>query len=203
MRSPSLKPRPTLNVKDSILNAGMTLLKEKGIAALTQPQVAKAAGVKQSHLTYYFSTRTKLLLAIAEQTVSMAMTDIAARLAEKPERATLAATLAEIMITGLPPRVVIGLIVAADAEPEIRQSLHELINHVRTQVQALLIKAGLAASADTALLFHATVVGLAVMHQARMSPESAGEVHDGVAAMLQLLALPLHDIYGSGSGGSR
>ena len=192
-----------MNVKDSILNAGMTLLKEKGIAALTQPQVAKAAGVKQSHLTYYFSTRTKLLLAIAEQTVSMAMTDIAARLAEKPERATLAATLAEIMITGLPPRVVIGLIVAADAEPEIRQSLHELINHVRTQVQALLIKAGLAASADTALLFHATVVGLAVMHQARMSPESAGEVHDGVAAMLQLLALPLHDIYGSGSGGSR
>ncbi len=192
-----------MNVKDSILNAGMTLLKEKGIAALTQPQVAKAAGVKQSHLTYYFPTRTKLLLAIAEQTVSTAMIDIAARLSEKPERATLAATLAEIMITGLPPRVVIGLIVAADAEPEIRQSLHELIDHVRTQVQALLIKAGLAASADTALLFHATVVGLAVMHQARLSPESAGEVHDGVAAMLQLLALPLHDIYGSGSGGSR
>ena len=192
-----------MNVKDSILNAGMTLLKEKGIAALTQPQVAKAAGVKQSHLTYYFPTRTKLLLAIAEQTISTAMADIAARLAEKPERATLAATLAEIMITGLPPRVVIGLIVAADAEPEIRQSLCELISHVRMQVQTLLIKAGLAASADTAMLFHATVVGLAVMHQARMSPESAGEVHDGVAAMLQLLALPLHDIYGSGSGGSR
>ena len=192
-----------MNVKDSILNAGMALLKEKGIAALTQPQVAKAAGVKQSHLTYYFPTRTKLLLAIAELTISAAMTDIAASLAEKPERETLAATLSKIMITGLPPRAVIGLIVAADAEPEIRQSLRELISHVRTQVQALLIKAGLAASADTTLLFHAAVVGLAVMHQARMSPESASEVHDGVAAMLQLLALPLHDIYGSGSGGSK
>ena len=192
-----------MNVKDSILNAGMTLLKVKGIAALTQPQVAKAAGVKQSHLTYYFPTRTRLLLAIAELTISTAMTDIAARLSEKPERATLAATLSEIMISGLPPRVIIGLIVAADAEPEIRQKLQELIDHVRTQVQMLLVKAGLAASADTALLFHATVVGLAVMHQARMSPESAGEVHDGVAAMLQLLALPLHDIYGGGSGGSR
>lgn len=187
-----------MSVKDSILNAGMTLLKEKGIAALTQPQVAKAAGVKQSHLTYYFPTRTKLLLAIAEQTVSTAMTDIAVRLAEKPERATLATTLAEIMITGLPPRVIIGLIVAADAEPEIRQSLHELIDHVRTQVQALLVKAGLAASADTALLFHATVVGLAVMHQARMSPESECEVYDGVAAMLQLLALPIQDIASGG-----
>ena len=192
-----------MNVKDSILNAGMTLLKEKGIAALTQPQVAKAAGVKQSHLTYYFPTRTRLLLAIAELTISTAMTDIAARLSEKPERATLAATLSDIMIRGLPPRVIIGLIVAADAEPEIRQKLHELIDHVRTQVQMLLVKAGLAASADTALLFHAAVVGLAVMHQARMSPESACEVHDGVAAMLQLLALPIHDIYGSGSGGAR
>jgi AcrR family transcriptional regulator len=198
-----------LNVKDSILAAGVTLLKEKGIAALTQPQVAKAAGIKQSHLTYYFPTRTDLLLAIAELTISTAMSDIAARLAEKPERATLAATLAEIMITGLPPRVVIGLIVAADAEPEIRQPLRELISHVRAHVQTLLAKAGLAASADTALLFHATVVGLAVMHQARMNPESVREVNDGVAAMLQLLALPIHDIndiYGtheSESGGSR
>lgn len=201
MLSPSLEPRPTLNVKDSILNAGMTLLKEKGIAALTQPQVAKAAGVKQSHLTYYFPTRTKLLLAIAELTISAAITDIATSLAEKPERETLAATLSKIMITGLPPRAVIGLIVAADAEPEIRQSLRELVSYARAQVQTLLVKAGLAASSDAALLFHATVIGLAVMHQARMSPESVREINDGVAAMLQLLALPIHDIYGSESGG--
>jgi AcrR family transcriptional regulator len=193
-----VETRLTLNVKDSILNSGMTLLKEKGIAALTQPQVAKAAGVKQSHLTYYFPTRTDLLLGVAERTISTAMTDIAARLSEKPARATLAATLSEIMITGLPPRVFIGLVVAADAEPEIRQKLHELIKHLRTHAQALLVKAGLAASADTALLFHATVVGLAVMHQARLSPESAREVHDGVAAMLQLLALPIHDIASGG-----
>lgn len=79
-----------MNVKDSILIAGMTLLKEKGIAALTQPQVAKAAGVKQSHLTYYFPTRTDLLLGIAEHTITKAMADVSARLAEKPECATLA-----------------------------------------------------------------------------------------------------------------
>ena len=32
-----------MNVKDSILAAGVMLLKDKGIAALTQPQVARAA----------------------------------------------------------------------------------------------------------------------------------------------------------------
>jgi len=191
--------KPAANVKASILIAGETLLKEKGIAALTQPKVARAAGIKQSHLTYYFPTRAKLLLGIADHTVSTAMARIAQCLADNPKRDTLATTVSEIMIAGLPPRVVIGLIVAADAEPGIREPLCELIRDVRARIQSLLVTAGLAASADAALLFHATVVGLAVMHQARMSPESAEEVGSGVAAMLQLLALPVHDI-GWGDG---
>lgn len=185
-----------VNVKEAILVAGQELLRESGVAALTQPKVARAAGIKQSHLTYYFPTRAKLLLGIAEYTASEAMAHVAERLAAKPERATLAGMVSEIMINGLPPRVVIGLIVAADAEPGIRDSLRELVTNVRARLQSLLAAAGLAASADAALLFHATVVGLAVMHQARMSPASAAEVDNGVASMLKLLALPVHDIGG-------
>lgn len=185
-----------VNVKEAILVAGQELLRESGVAALTQPKVARAAGIKQSHLTYYFPTRAKLLLGIAEYTASEAMAHVAERLAAKPERATLAGMVSEIMINGLPLRVVIGLIVAADAEPGIRDSLRELVSNVRARLQSLLAAAGLAASADAALLFHATVVGLAVMHQARMSPASAAEVDNGVASMLKLLALPVHDIGG-------
>ena len=185
-----------VNVKEAILVAGQELLRESGVAALTQPKVARAAGIKQSHLTYYFPTRAKLLLGIAEYTASEAMAHVAERLAAKPERATLAGMVSEIMINGLPPRVVIGLIVAADAEPGIRDSLRELVGNVRARLQSLLAAAGLAASADAALLFPATVVGLAVMHPARMSPASAAEVDNGVASMLRLLALPVHDIGG-------
>jgi AcrR family transcriptional regulator len=148
-----------VNVKEAILVAGQELLRESGVAALTQPKVARAAGIKQSHLTYYFPTRAKLLLGIAEYTASEAMAHVAERLAAKPERATLAGMVSEIMINGLPPRVVIGLIVAADAEPGIRDSLRELVSNVRARLQSLLAAAGLAASADAALLFHATVVG--------------------------------------------
>ncbi len=185
-----------VNVKEAILVAGQELLRESGVAALTQPKVARAAGIKQSHLTYYFPTRAKLLLGIAEYTASEAMAHVAERLAAKPERATLAGMVSEIMINGLPPRVVIGLIVAADAEPGIRDSLRELVSNVRVRLQSLLAAAGLAATADAALLFHATVVGLAVMPQARMSPASAAEGDNGVASMLKLLALPVHDIGG-------
>ena len=130
-----------MSVKDSILVAGVVLLKEKGIAALTQPQVARAAGIKQSHLTYYFPTRAELLLGVAESSISATMADIAARLAEKPQHATLAATVAEVMIAGVPPRIMIGLIVAADADPEIRKPLRKLIKHIRGQVQVVLAKA--------------------------------------------------------------
>lgn len=179
-----------MNVKETILAAGMSLLRDKGIAALTQPQVARAAGVKQSHLTYYFPTRAELLLGVAEASISATLANLSVRLEQKPQRATLAATIAEIMIAGVPPRVIIGLIVAADADPEIRKPLRKLVRHVRGQVQLLLEKAGLDVNPDAALLFHATIVGLAVMHQARINSESAREARDGIAAMLRLLAPP-------------
>jgi AcrR family transcriptional regulator len=177
-----------MNVRESILVAGDTLLRKKGIAALTQPQVAKAAGIKQSHLTYYFPTRAELLLGVAEASIAATMADLASRLAEKPQSATLAASVAEVVIAGVPPRVMIGLIVAADADPQIRKPLRTLIKRIRGQVQVVLAKAGLSGNEDAALLFHATVVGLAIMHQARMNPESAREVTNGVASMLRLLA---------------
>jgi hypothetical protein len=92
------------------------------------------------------------------------------------------------MTAGVPTRVVIGLIVAADADPDIRKPLRKLIRHVRAQVQAFLAKTGTGASAEAALLFHATVVGLAIMHQAQMDSRSARELKEGVGAMLRLLA---------------
>ena len=59
-----------MSVKERLLEAGVTLLREQGIAALTQPRIARQAGVSQSHLTYYFPTRNVLLLAIAEHSIA-------------------------------------------------------------------------------------------------------------------------------------
>jgi AcrR family transcriptional regulator len=158
---------------------------------LTQPQVAKAAGIKQSHLTYYFPTRAELLLGIAEQSIRVAMRNLAARLEEKSLQTTLAEladTVAKVMISGLPPRVMLGLIVAADTDPDIRKSLRKLLKYARVQMQALLAKAGLEAGTDAALLFHATVVGLAVMHEAQMNSTSSHDIRSGIVTILNVLA---------------
>jgi AcrR family transcriptional regulator len=49
-----------------ILTAGVEVLHSEGFAALTQQAVAEKAGVRQSHITYYFPTRLDLLRATAQ-----------------------------------------------------------------------------------------------------------------------------------------
>jgi AcrR family transcriptional regulator len=176
-----------MGIREDILIAGSTLLREKGVAALTQPRIAQAALIKQSHLTYYFPTRTNLLLAIAEFTIFSVMDNVAVQLQAKPQGKTLADAVSKILIEGIPPRVFIGLIVAADSDPDIRKLLRKLIRHVRTVMQHLLQEAGIAADDEAARLFHATIIGLAVMHQARLNRESANEVRDGVATLIRVL----------------
>jgi hypothetical protein len=48
-------------------------------------------------------------------------------------------------------------------------------------------QAGLASDREAAILFHATIVGLAVMHQTKLSKESAKEVKDGVDTLVRAL----------------
>jgi AcrR family transcriptional regulator len=49
-----------------ILDAALDIVEAEGIAALTQPKVAKAAGLRQSHITYYFPRKADLVVALLE-----------------------------------------------------------------------------------------------------------------------------------------
>ena len=63
------------SARQRILDAALKVLKTEGVLALTQTRVAAAAGLRQSHLTYYFPRKTDLLAATLE-----------ASHAEKPRR---------------------------------------------------------------------------------------------------------------------
>jgi AcrR family transcriptional regulator len=54
------------SARTRILTAGVEVLHSEGFAALTQQAVAAKAGVRQSHITYYFPTRLDLLQATAQ-----------------------------------------------------------------------------------------------------------------------------------------
>jgi AcrR family transcriptional regulator len=55
-----------ISTRERILNAAIQIATKNGIKSLTQPRVAKQAGVTQSLLTYYFPRKTDLLTAVLE-----------------------------------------------------------------------------------------------------------------------------------------
>ena len=134
---------PSRDVRAELLAAGRSLLAEHGVAALTQPRIAAAAGVKQSHLTYYFPRRTDLLLGIAESTLDAVLASVAGHLQRAATPEGMAAGVVAALRNGLPPRVMLGLVVAADGDAALRPVLRQLVRVVRRRLRVLLAHAGL------------------------------------------------------------
>ena len=157
-------------VKQRILDAAVKLLVEQGGNALTQPRIAAAAGVRQSHLTYYFPKRNDLLLAV---TLHWAYTHLKAstqQVGVRPSNLRDATRyLGDIVVEAARVRIILSLIVAADEDPRIREPLRELIAFERASVGALMAGVGALLDADGAALTHATAVGLAVLRVAQGS----------------------------------
>jgi hypothetical protein len=82
----------------------------------------------------------------------------------------------------------LGLIVAADEEPALRDALDGLIRRVRQGVTSLLGSHGLTPTPEQSLVAHATFIGLSIMNLARQSDASAAEVTTGVTELTRLLS---------------
>lgn len=70
------EPKPKL--RERILDAAVKLLAEHGARAVTQSRVARAAGIPQGHLTYYYPRRADLLVALARRQVERGTAEIVA-----------------------------------------------------------------------------------------------------------------------------
>lgn len=112
-----------MDVRDRIPEAALGLLAESGAHELTQPKVSKAAGVRQSHLTYYFPTRADLLQEAARYSVEKLVGQLAAAPDHSPSR------VAEAIAAGAADkrrvRVILGLVMAADRDPAIKKRMRK------------------------------------------------------------------------------
>ena len=156
--------------RESLLDAAIAAVREGGYAALTQPKVAARAGMSQSHLTYYFPTRSDLVQAVAERIVRSQLERIDAQAAPLSREAAIGNVTALVTATGT-TRVFMALVLAADAEPSAKAALGELVTGMRQRVTYLLA----ALSGDTesperisahtadGRLFHAAAVGATIL----------------------------------------
>ena len=174
------------NVRERILQSALTLLAESGAHELTQPRVAKAAGVRQSHLTYYFPTRGELLQAVARYSVEKLAGQLAH--ARDPGKASLAEAIAAGSADKRRSRVMLGLVTAADRDAAIRKRMRKFIGELRAQMAPVLAAAGLTTDAQSVAFFHSVVVGCAVLQLARDNTEARKEARAVLRKAVQCIA---------------
>jgi AcrR family transcriptional regulator len=164
-----------MDVRDRILEAALGLLAESGAHELTQPRVSKAAGVRQSHLTYYFPTRADLLQAVARYSIG--------RLAGQLEHARPGA-LPQGIAAGAADkrrsRVMLGLVAAADRDPKIKRRMRKFVAELRARMTPVLAAGGMETDPRSVAFFHSCVVGCAVLQLARDDAAARAEARSVV-----------------------
>jgi len=127
------------SVRERLLDAAISILRESGLQSLTQVQVAERAGVRQSHLTYYFPTREDLLEELTARAVEEIAHGAGHTAAGGGEREgvghgalleRLAAAEAELGHM----RMFLGLIVEADGDPAVRDMLVRGTQHMERAI---------------------------------------------------------------------
>ncbi|WP_296707089.1 TetR family transcriptional regulator [Rhodoblastus sp.] len=152
--------------RKQIIDAGLAILAEEGLQGFTQPRIAARTGLRQSHLTYYYPTRTDLLVAVAR-----AATEIQAANAQAmAQRIVTREDAADVIACGTArhenTRVLLALCEAAEQEPDVRALFNTLADGSIGLLMALLSKLGLKPIPAHADILHALFIGLSVTHLA-------------------------------------
>lgn len=179
---------PATGVRSRLLEAALQVLAAEGMHAFTQTRVAERAGLRQSHLTYYFKTRNDLLKGIAEHVageVPGMMRGDAAALA--PTLAALRKHLGDRVTDATMARIMLALAAASDEDPTLKRWTVEFDQRMRAMFGAVLASIGYQVNAQELALFHATLVGTAVLHSSEGTPASAREARKLVGLALDRL----------------
>jgi AcrR family transcriptional regulator len=183
--------------RESLLEAAIAAVQEGGYAALTQPKVAARAGMSQSHLTYYFPTRSDLVQAVAERIVRTQLARMDAQVVSLSREAALKNVMALVTATET-TRVFMALVLAADAEPSARAPLGELVSGMRQRVTYLLAAlSGDAGSPERVLphaadgrLFHAAAVGATILSLTEGDEADHQATEQMISRLLEILTQP-------------
>lgn len=149
---------PEPSIKDKILAAAVDLLRGSGIQKVAQPQVAKAAGVPQGHLTYYFPKRADLMAAVATRFVQMLGEDLAKAPKSRERGLRFALRLAKDRER---TRMLLGLIVESESDETLARSVQTGASAVRGLLARFLDTTEDDPDVDLTL---ATLWGLGLMH---------------------------------------
>jgi DNA-binding transcriptional regulator YbjK len=151
------------DVREKIVRTAVKLLGESGIRKLAQPQIAKKAGVAQGHMTYYFPTRSDLLIAVAERSLEEIAGSVLKNAAASKEDKTghSLSLLLPLLKDKSRTRMMIGLLVESDENPALKKKLQEQSDMAKALISLVVEKKPDSAEVE---LIHAAILGLGVQY---------------------------------------
>jgi AcrR family transcriptional regulator len=150
------------NTRQKILDAALRLLETSGIKGLSQPAVAKIVGISQGQLTYHFQKRTDLVIAVTQ----CALDQVADFLwSQNPELAgrsfeKLLDLVVTLMKSDTRVRALLGLVVEADENEDVRTKLMDQGEKVRTLIATAL---QIDPTDPEVTIAHAAMLGYAIL----------------------------------------
>jgi DNA-binding transcriptional regulator YbjK len=160
--------RPRSRLREEILDAAVRILRESGVKMLAQSRVARAAGIPQGHLTYYFPRRADLLVAVARRSVELAVQELDGfftsegwRAAGDDLRRRALAIVAFLIKDRERTRMLLGLLVEAEEDPALRAVLLENFGQLRALLARALRRTPEDPDVEIAI---ATLWGLGLQH---------------------------------------
>jgi AcrR family transcriptional regulator len=156
---------PALPARERLLAAALHLVRTEGMHGLSQGRAASLAGLRQSHLTYYFPTRKDLIKALVHA-IHLEMVETMSA----PQGGDSVLSVAEVrkffstrIRDPLLARLMMALMAAADEDPELGGWLSDFRNEVLSHLRKILKRLGLRPSENELNLFHASIIGLAII----------------------------------------
>jgi AcrR family transcriptional regulator len=173
-----------------IIDAGLGVLREHGYVGFTQPRVAARAGLRQSHLTYYFPTRIDLIEAVGRAAVDRQLAAVEATFAVPLTPEELGRTLADLVTRHENTRVLLALAQAGDQEPSLRHLFRELADGIVARVAAYFGRLrGMPPDEERARFLHRLAVGLAVVDLATGQPNGKQLAAEVLQTALRLMTV--------------
>ena len=165
-------PQPT-NARERILYAAVFLLNEEGFSALTQTRVAEHAGMRQSHVTYYFPSRNDLLreTAVYGCNAMLAIMDKGIESGALKLENFFDFLIADVSDRRF-ARLMTALIVASDEDQSIKPWLASFEEANRDKLKQSFSRLGLEITDEDIELFHAAYVGAVILDLGEASDES-------------------------------
>ena len=182
--------KPDASAREKILTAASELLLTEGFSTLTQQAVAKRAGVRQSHVTYYFATRNDLLRATAQFVVETLLEPTAIAGATVDGKASLDA----FRNLSMPEksdrqwfRLMTALQIAGDDDPLIRPWLRELDARIIDKIGTGFVAVGVPISLDQQHFLYATLLGALCLDMRHQTDESFARVERAMEMAMDLV----------------